>query len=117
MPADNPFFTRTMARVHADQGNLTQAALIYRHLLQAGPYQKELADELAAVEHRMDRMAEARLAGLMEQWLALLFALGRTIKLRRLHLRDRDERPGPPAVTGHAETPSIHRRSECENVR
>ena len=88
------FFTRTMARVHASQGNPEKAAEIYRYLLDKTPGQTELAVELAAVEEQMVQETHGRLAGLFEAWFDLAFTYNRLKKLKTLQTRDKGKLHG-----------------------
>ena len=48
MTRDDPFYTVTMAAVHARQGNLEEAGRIYRHLMEKEPGRPDLVEALAA---------------------------------------------------------------------
>lgn len=78
------FFTRTMARVHAKQGNLEQAAEIYRYLLEKEPQAPDLVSELSSIERRMRDAASDRLAVLFEQWFDLIFTQAKVRRLERM---------------------------------
>lgn len=82
------FFTRTMAKVHAKQGNPEKAAEIYRYLLDTTPDTAELAQELAAVEKQIVQKTQGRLVGLFESWFDLVFTYNRLKKLKKLKNHD-----------------------------
>ncbi len=88
------FFTQTMARVHAKQGNLEQAAEIYRYLIEQEPQRDDLGSELAAIDNQILETAPDHLAMLFEEWFELAFSLNRIQKLRKLErgLLQRDGR-------------------------
>jgi hypothetical protein len=68
MTTDNVFYTATMAKVHADQGNLIKATQIYTHLLRNDPGRPDLAAALARVRQRMNRRDVRDLIPLIRQW-------------------------------------------------
>jgi RNA polymerase-interacting CarD/CdnL/TRCF family regulator len=76
------FFTQTMARVHVKQGNLDQAAEIYRYLIEKEPERDDLIREVAAIERQMLESAPDRLVKLFEEWFELIFQYNRIRKLR-----------------------------------
>jgi len=78
------FFTQTMARVHAKQGNLDQAAEIYRYLIEQEPERDDLGSELANIEKQILETASDRLVTLFEEWFELIFSHNRIQKLRKL---------------------------------
>ncbi len=80
----SPFFTRTMAKVHSDQGNFDKAVEIYRFLVQKEPGNAELAGVLEALESQMQQRAEIGLEKLFTTWLDLMLALKRLNELKRL---------------------------------
>ena len=72
MNDDHTFYTATMAKVHADQGNLKTAAEMYAHLLGNDPGRQDLADALARVRQQMDRREARDLIPLIQQWTELV---------------------------------------------
>ena len=78
------FFTQTMARVHAKQGNLDQAAEIYRYLIKQEPERDDLVSELADIEKQLLETAPDHLGTLFEKWFELIFSHNRIQKLRQL---------------------------------
>jgi len=73
-----------MARVHAKQGNLDQAAEIYRYLIEQEPERDDLGSELANIEKQILETASDRLVTLFEEWFELIFSHNRIQKLRKL---------------------------------
>jgi len=84
MTDQSPFFTRTMARVHADQGNLDQAAEIYRYLIKKEPGRTDLVRDLADIEKRIIEEASDRLVTLFGEWFDLVLTYNRIKKLKKL---------------------------------
>ena len=78
MTEDEMFYTRTMAKIHTDQGNLEEAAKIYRYLLAKEPDRQDLIDALAGLESRQDPEAPGDLFSLVEEWTRLAFKYNRT---------------------------------------
>ncbi len=78
MTENEMFFTRTMAKIHTDQGNLKEAAKIYRYLLEKEPDRQDLIDALAGLEHKQDPEAPGDLSSLVEKWTRLAFKYNRT---------------------------------------
>ena len=81
MNDDHTFYTATMAKVYADQGNLKTAAEIYTHLLGNDPGRQDLADALARVRRQMGRREARDLIPLIQQWTELVL---RSSSLRHL---------------------------------
>ena len=54
MTQNDLFYTRTMAKVYIDQGNLLKAAEIYRYLLESEPERTDLKDELSEIEKKLN---------------------------------------------------------------
>ena len=67
MTREEPFYTVTMARIHAQQGNLEQARRIYRHLLEKEPGRPDLVQALEALNSGGGTRLED-LAPLLRQW-------------------------------------------------
>lgn len=88
---DASFYTATMAKVYAEQGNFEKAAEIYRYLLKKEPARPELAAALAEVEPKLGRTGRSDwsdLAPLFQEWVELLLRYGNLQKLKRLRRRD-----------------------------
>ena len=70
-----PEYTRTQAKLYADQGLYDKAMEIYRHLINEFPEQEDLLDDFSDLKVKMQRTnasKEPELAILFEQWLDLL---------------------------------------------
>ena len=92
METEPEFYTRTMAKVYADQGHYDQAARIYRHLLEQEPDSGEIKAELAEVEMILSQIGTgpARdLSPLFRQWFDLIGRYNTMKRLKRLQ-RSRD---------------------------
>jgi pentatricopeptide repeat protein len=85
MTQDEPFYTVTMARVHAQQGNLEEARRIYRHLLEKEPGRQDLIAALEALETRESDQGVDTLLPLFREWLDLIFRYNQVLKLKKLH--------------------------------
>jgi hypothetical protein len=84
------FYTRTMAKVYADQGNLFKAAEIYRYLLESEPERLDLKDALSEVERKLNEKSPDDLSRLFDRWIDLLLThhnMRKLIKLKK-YLRD-----------------------------
>jgi len=88
MTQDDTFYTVTMARVHAQQGNLEEARRIYRHLLDKEPERKDLAAALEALGNREESQEIDTLLPLFREWLDLIFRYNNMKKLKKLHQMD-----------------------------
>lgn len=90
MTQNDIFYTRTMAKVYADQGNLLKAAEIYRYLLESEPEQIDLKDALSEVERKLNEKSPDDLILLFNRWIDLLLThhnMQKLIKLKK-YLRD-----------------------------
>jgi tetratricopeptide (TPR) repeat protein len=77
------FYTRTMAKVYANQGNLLKAAEIYRYLLESEPEQLDLKDALFEIERRLNEKSPEDLIKLFNRWMDLLLKYHNVQKLMR----------------------------------
>ena len=77
MSGDEIFYTKTMAKIHTDQGNLKEAAKIYRYLLEKEPDRQDLIDALADLGDKQDPGAQEDLVSLVEEWTKLAFGYNR----------------------------------------
>ena len=84
MSNDDVFYTRTMAKVYADQGNLLKAAEIYRYLLKCEPEHRDLKDALFEVERKLNEKSPDDLSKLFIRWMDLLLKYHNVQKLMRL---------------------------------
>jgi len=76
-----------MAKVYADQGQLGQAAKIYRYLLDKEPERRDLVDALAEIDKKRFDKDPRGLGGLFATWIDLLFVHNRLQKLDKLKRR------------------------------
>ena len=84
MTRDDPFYTVTMAAVHARQGNLEEAGRIYRHLMEKEPGRPDLVEALAALKARGGSSRMEDLLPLFREWLDLIFRYNKLRKLKKL---------------------------------
>ena len=92
MNKDDVFYTRTMAKVYADQGNLLKAAEIYRYLLECGPERQDLMDALSEIEKRLNEKSPDDLIKLFNRWIDLLLKYHNVQKLMRFRKYIRDSK-------------------------
>ena len=71
MSGNQVFYTRTMAKILADQGNLVDAAKIYRYLLKEDPGSQDLTEALADVERKLAERDPRDLVPLFTEWARL----------------------------------------------
>lgn len=83
MIKNHVFYTRTMAKVYADQGNLEKAAEIYKYLLECEPGRQDLMDALTDIERKRFEKNSERLERLLERWLDLILTHNRMQRLRK----------------------------------
>jgi len=67
--ADDVFYTRTMAKVLVDQGNLKKAAEIYHYLLEREPGNPDLVDALSEIETQLIEIGSDDLVRLFGRWI------------------------------------------------
>ena len=84
MNNDKVFYTKTMAKVYADQGNLEKAAEIYKYLIKKNPERRELLDALAEIEKKRFEKDPSGLGDLFSTWIDLLFVRDQVQKLNKL---------------------------------
>ena len=84
MSEDALFYTATMAKIHASQGNFAKAARIYRHLLERDPGDTAFQQALAEAEAGLLSMGAGRLAALLGQWIDLMLAYNKLRSLKKL---------------------------------
>ena len=82
---DKTYYTVTMARVHAQQGNLEEARRVYRYLLEKEPGRPDLVEALEELEARGDDPGRENLLPLFREWLDLIFRYNKTQKLKKLN--------------------------------
>ena len=89
---DNPdFYTKTMAKVYANQGYLTKAAEIYRFLLkqdlsdrQSLPDRQSLIDELSKIEKKLSEKTPGDPVLLLSKWIDLMLKYNGLQKLKNI---------------------------------
>jgi hypothetical protein len=81
---DDVFYTRTMAKVLADQGNLKKAAEIYHYLLERDPGNPDLVDALSEIETQLIEIGSDDLVRLFGRWIDLLLTHNNLEKLKKL---------------------------------
>lgn len=86
MNEDDVFYTRTMAKVLADQGNLKKAAEIYHYLLERDPGNPDLVDALSEIETQLIEIGSDDLVRLFGRWIDLLLTHNNLEKLKKLKL-------------------------------
>ena len=84
MKADDIFYTRTMAKVLVDQGNLRKAAEIYHYLLEREPGKPDLVDALSEIETQLIEKGSDDLVRLFSRWIDLLLMHNNLKKLKRV---------------------------------
>ena len=85
MTEDKSFYTATMARVYAEQGNLEEAKRVYRYLLEKEPGHRDLVEALEDLEARGRNTRIEDLLPLFRQWMELVFRYNRMKKLKKLN--------------------------------
>lgn len=90
MIKNDVFYTRTMAKVYADQGNLLKAAEIYRYLLECEPERRDLKAALSEIEGKLNEKSPDDLIKLFNRWMDLLLKYHNVRKLMRFrnYLKD-----------------------------
>jgi hypothetical protein len=81
---DDVFYTKTMAKVYADQGKLEKAAEIYQYLLKKEPGRQDLIDAVAEIDKKRFAKDPERLGDLVSIWLDLLLRHSRLQQLKKL---------------------------------
>ena len=81
---DDVFYTRTMAKVYAGQGNLGKAAEIYTYLLKKDPGCRDLVDALSEIKSKDFDQDREKLLGLFAEWIELLLKYNGVQQLEKL---------------------------------
>ena len=84
MNADDVFYTRTMAKVLVDQGNLRKAAEIYHYLLEREPGKPDLVDALSEIETQLIEKGSDDLVRLFSRWIDLLLTHNNLEQLKKV---------------------------------
>ncbi len=87
---DRTFYTPTMARIQAEQGNLGRAATIYQYLLRRSPDRTDLAEDLDAVEARLAARDPYDLVEPVSRWAEAMLMLNRVAELTKIGRRLRN---------------------------
>ncbi|PIP36982.1 MAG: hypothetical protein COX19_17880 [Desulfobacterales bacterium CG23_combo_of_CG06-09_8_20_14_all_51_8] len=70
-----PRYTRTLARLYADQGHYDKALEVYRHLMKQFPDRRDISEGFSDLKERIQRIQtsnEPELAPLFREWFDLL---------------------------------------------
>ena len=78
------FYTKTMAKVYADQGYLSKAAEIYRLLLKQEPDRKDLIDELSKIKKKLSEKTPSDPVLLLSKWIDLELKYNNLKKLKNI---------------------------------
>ena len=81
---DDVFYTKTMAKVYADQGNLLQASEIYRYLLKREPSRQDLVNALSEIQKKYLEKEPKDLVLLFSRWIDLELGHNKLRKLKKL---------------------------------
>lgn len=81
---DDVFYTRTMAKVYAGQGNLGKAAEIYTYLLKKDPGRQDLVDALSEIKSKGFDKDREKLLVLFTEWIDLLLKYSGMQQLKKL---------------------------------
>ena len=81
---DEVFYTKTIAKVFAAQGNLEKAAEIYKYLLKREPQRHDLIDALSEIEKKRSQTGLGELEEMMGKWVDLLIKYNGIRKLKKL---------------------------------
>lgn len=96
MTDDPDFYTKTMAKVYANQGYLTKAVEIYRFLLKQAPDRQDLPDrqslhdrqslidELSEIEKKLSEKAPDDPVLLLSKWIDLELKYNNLKKLKNI---------------------------------
>jgi hypothetical protein len=91
------FYTKTMAKVYADQGHWEKSEAVYRHLLKAEPDRQDLIDALSEVRSaraESKKHVPENLVALFTEWIELMIEYNTLIKLNNLRrlIKTKDSR-------------------------
>jgi len=84
MTTDEVFYTKTMAKIHVDQGNLVKAVEIYEYLLKKTPDRQDLIDALSEIEKKLMERDPNDLLSLFRRWAQLSLKYNRMKKIKKL---------------------------------
>ena len=80
MTNEEIFYTKTLAKIYADQGNLMKEREIYRYLLKKEPDRQDLIDALVQVEQKIGQKSSEDLRRLLEKWVKMVIDYSRIQK-------------------------------------
>jgi hypothetical protein len=83
MAVNATFYTATMAKIYAKQGELAKAAKIYRYLIKQDPDRQDLVEALLDIEKRISGQSMMDLIPLFSRWLDLALTYNTIKKLRK----------------------------------
>ncbi|MEA3279341.1 MAG: hypothetical protein U9Q38_01900 [Thermodesulfobacteriota bacterium] len=83
MTNNTDFYTKTMAKVYADQGYFEKAAEIYRYLLKQYPERQDIVEAFAEIEKKLSEKAPDKLVLLFGEWIDLAVKYNRSQKLKK----------------------------------
>ena len=83
MSTEDVFYTKTMAKVYADQGQLEKAVEIYLYLLKKEPGRQDLIDAISEIDKKRFETDPERLDDLLSIWLDLLLRHSRLQRLKK----------------------------------
>ena len=86
MIKDTLFYTATMAKVYADQGELGKACEIYRYILEQEPDRMDVADALSEIEKKLPEKRKA-LVNLISIWTELFLKYNNLEKLKKFRIK------------------------------
>ncbi|OQY11728.1 MAG: hypothetical protein B6I30_06220 [Desulfobacteraceae bacterium 4572_187] len=86
------FYTRTMAKVHTEQGNLGKAAEIYKYLLKQEPDRQDFINALSEIENKGFDEDLENLFMLFSEWIDLLLKYNKLQRLKKLKSYIGDDR-------------------------
>jgi hypothetical protein len=81
---DDVFYTKTMAKVYADQGKFEKAAEIYQHLLKKEPGRQDLINAISEIDKKRFEKNSGGLGDLLSIWLDLSLRHSRLQQLKNL---------------------------------
>ena len=84
MTEDTVFYTVTMAKVYANQGELRKACEIYRYILEQEPDRMDVADALLEIEKKLPEKRREALVNLISIWVKLLLKYNDLEKLKKI---------------------------------
>jgi tetratricopeptide (TPR) repeat protein len=84
MAENATFYTATMAKIYANQGELDKAAKIYRYLIKQDPDRQDLVQALLEIEKKSNKEGAIDLILLFSQWVELALVYRKKKRLRKI---------------------------------